>query len=178
MDIWTQFGLGITIIGFGALLIFLNGIAASFLRTPVRVPPFVITTIFIIGILSLMQAAGLIGNVWKTVELAIANSNLPEFVFGLAVVFLAVFSRLYEYIGYRPSTKTRIAMFAFGVLLMLDAIRILPILYELSQLISSALNTLTVMLIVYPWLSVIIVIAVIVGLGYLYLYTIKRRVTA
>lgn len=170
---WNMFGAGAALIGFTVLLLMLSGILATF-RVKVRVPWFIPTIIFIIGILLVMQSVGMITDLNKLLMYAVMESNLPEFVLGVVLVLFAIYKSLYAKLGIEPSGWIRLSMLIFGVILVLDSLRILPILYYFSQIIAYATQTVVNYLVLYPWLSVFVVIGVFMAITLLYFKVTKK----
>ena len=164
---WDMFGAGMALIGFTILLYFLNGIITSF-KPNVRIPWYIPIPIFVIGILLIMQSVGIITGINEYLITTLKNSNIQEVILGFVLVLIILYKPLFERIGVKLSNWLRISFFVFGVILILDGMRILPIIYYLSQLIGNAIYTMAVYLTVYPWLSIIIVLAVIVLISWLY----------
>lgn len=174
---WNMFGAGVALIGFTVLLLMLSGLLATF-KVKVRVPWFIPTTVFILGLLLVMQSVGMITDLNKYLTMATANTNLPEFVLGFVLILLAIYKNLYAKLGVTPSGWVRLTMLIFGVVLVLDAFRILPVLYYLSQVIAYATQTLVTYLIIFPWLSVFIVLGVFVLIALLYIKATRGGVKA
>ena len=170
---WEIFGAGMALIGFMIMLLILNGLLATF-KIKVRVPWYIPTAVFVIGLLLVMESVGLITNINELFTIAIKNSNLAEFVLGLVVILLAVYQPIYQRIGITPSAWIRLSMFIFGVILVLDSVRILPILYYLSQLIGYATYSAATYLAAYPWLGIFIVLAVFIVITLMYIKVTRR----
>jgi len=164
---WDMFGAGMALIGFTILLYFLNGVITSF-KPNVRIPWYVPVPIFIIGLLLIMQSVGIITSLNTMITEAVKNSNLPEFLLGLVLVLLIVYKPLYDRIGVKLSGWIRLTVFIFGVILILDGLRIFPIIYYLSQLVGQAIYNMALLLTRYPWLSIIVVLAIVVLISWLY----------
>jgi len=165
------------LIGATIALLALNGILATF-KARVNVPWYIPLALFVIGLLILMESVGLVTSINKTIMLAVANSNLPEFVFGLVVVLpefvfglvvvlFAIYEKLYERLGFKPSGWIRLAVLIFGVILILDGLRVFPVLYYLSMLIGYAIYA--EFLAAYPWTGLFIVLAIFLVITYLYM---------
>jgi len=165
---WEMFGAGMALIGATIALLALNGILATF-KARVNVPWYIPLALFVIGLLILMESVGLVTSINKTIMLAVANSNLPEFVFGLVVVLFAIYEKLYERFGFKPSGWIRLAVLIFGVILILDGLRVFPVLYYMSMFIGYAIYGAAEFLAAYPWTGLFIVLAIFLVITYLYM---------
>jgi len=165
---WEIFGAGMAFIGFTIMLLILNGLLATF-KVKVNIPWFIPTAMFVIGLLLTMESVGMISNVNELLMTAVKESNLPEFVLGLVLILLSIYKSVYERLGVTPSGWIRLSVLIFGVVLVLDALRILPILYYLSQIIGSATYITASYLAAYPWLGILIVLGVFIVITVLYL---------
>ena len=170
---WEMFGAGIALIGFTIMLLIINGLLASF-KIKVMIPWYISGAIFIVGLLLVMESVGLITGVNEALTYAVKSSNIPELILGFVVVFISVYKPIYDRIGVTPSGWLRLGIFVFGVILILDAIRILPIYYYLSQLIGYALQNAILFLAEYPWVGIVIVLAVFILITVLYLKLTRR----
>jgi len=170
---WEIFGAGMAIVGFSILLLILNGLLATF-NVRAKVPWFIPTAVFVIGILILMQSVGIITDINKLLLATVETANIPEFIVGAVAILIAVYENLYKRIGVSPSGWMRLTILIFGVLLILDGLRILPLMYYLSQLIGYAIYGVTEYLVAYPWLGFIVVLAVFIIISLLYLRATRK----
>lgn len=173
---WELFGSGIALLGFTILLLILNGLLASF-NVKVKVPWFIPTAVFIVALLLIMQSVGLITGLNELAFTIAKESNIPEFVLGFVIVVLAATQRIYNALGVTPSGWVRLGMLVFGVVLILDAMRIFPVIYYLSQVIGYAMSYTAQLLASYPWISILIVIGVFVVITLMFV-RLKRGVSA
>ncbi len=165
---WEMFGAGMALIGAAVAFIFLNGILGTFGRN-VSVPGFIPTTLFVIGVLVLLESVGIITDLNSLLLAAVGNSNIPEFILGMVVVVFALYEKLYEKLGFKPSGFVRVATLIFGVLLILDGLRIVPIIYYISEIIAYAIYGVLSILVAYSWAGSIVLIAVILAIAYLWI---------
>lgn len=163
---WNMFGAGIALIGFTIMLFTLNGLLSTF-RVQVRVPWFVPVAVFILGLLLLMQSIGLITNISDIFTYTVKNSNITELIVGLITVLSVAYKPLYEKISVKLSGWLRLTVFIFGVIMILDAVRAVPILYTLSQIIGVAMKSTAVFLTQYPWVAVFITLGVFILIGWM-----------
>jgi len=173
---WELFGAGMGLIGLTVFILILNGILATF-NVKVKVPWFIPTAIFIVALLLLMQSVGIITGLNELAYSIAKESNIPEFILGLAIVVISVTQRIYNILGVTPSGWLRLGMLIFGVVLIFDALRILPVIYYLSQLIGYAISYMTQLLASYPWLSMIIVLSIFVVITLMFV-KLRRGVSA
>jgi len=170
---WEVFSAGIAVIVFSALLLVVNGLLSTF-GVKAKIPWFIPTTVFVIGVLILMQSVGIITDINNFILAVLGTANIPEFVTGLVAIFIAIYEDVYKRIGVTPSGWIRLAVLIFGVILVLDGLRVLPILYYLSQIIGYAIYSIAEYLIAYPWLGFVIVLVVFIAISLLYIRVTRK----
>lgn len=164
---WTMFEGAMTVMALAIGFIFINGLATS-VNFKVRIPRVVIAVTFAVALILLMQSVGFITNVQQLIQSALVNSNVPEFIAGIVLIVFSVYEKLYDIVGYKPSGWLRLTLTVFGVILVLDGLRILPILYYLSSFIAYAVYAVASMFVSYPWSAAVFVVMLLVAFTFLF----------
>jgi len=170
---WNMFGAGIALIIFSVLLYSFSGVLSLF-KIKAKIPWIIPFTLFIISILILLESVGIVTDLNTLLLTSISTSNIPELIFGLTIFIIAIYTPLLERLKVNISGWTRLFILIFGLLLILDAIRILPTFYYIAGIIETSLIVISTYIQQYPWISGLIILGLIIYATLMWYYLSRR----
>ncbi|RLI75087.1 hypothetical protein DRO97_04155 [Archaeoglobales archaeon] len=170
---WDMFAAGLVLIALTLTMYIGVGLLSTF-KVKIKIPWYIPLAMFLISVTIILEAVGLGTGLYSSLLESIKQANVYELVFGVIIVMIALYTPLLERLKLKLGGWVRLFIFIAGLLLILDATRILPTFYYLASIIETSLYVISSYIYAYPWLAGIIIIALILYATFVWLYVSKK----